>query len=130
MIAKAVVDRVARGRSGEEAAASYLSAKGYRVVARNQRTKAGELDLICARDGQYIMVEVKARASHECGSAFEAIGRRKARRLRAAAVWWLAERGLFPCRVRFDAIAVQLDGDGAPCSLEHLEDVLGDGSGG
>lgn len=118
---------MARGRAGEEAAAAYLSARGYEVVARNQRTPAGELDLICRRRFQVVVVEVKARSSAEFGSPLEAIGRRKARRLRAAAVWWLSARGWLPCSLRFDAVAVELDAEGLPCDVEHVEDVIGGG---
>jgi putative endonuclease len=94
-------------------------------VARNQRTPAGELDLICLESSLVVVVEVKARSAATYGDALEAIGRRKARRLRAAAAWWLSDRGMFPCQVRFDAVVVDLDGQGLPCCLHHLKDVLG-----
>jgi putative endonuclease len=118
---------VARGRSGEEAAAIYLSSKGYILAARNQRTPAGELDLVCTRDGLLVVVEVKARSSCEYGAALEAIGPRKAHRLRASAVWWLAEHGLPPCQVRFDAVTVVLDREGQPVRLRHFKDIIGQG---
>ena len=97
------------------------------MTAKNQRTPAGELDLVCKHQGAFVMVEVKARSGSEYGTALEAIGPRKTRRLRASAAWWLAERGLFPCQVRFDAVAVTLDDDGQPVRLEHLLDILGQG---
>lgn len=121
------VDRTARGRAGEQVAASYLSGRGYRVLARNQRTPAGELDLICRQSSLVVIVEVKARSSEEYGTGLEAIGPRKTRRLRAAAVWWLSERGLLPCAIRFDAVLVLMDGQGLPRSLEHVKDVIGGG---
>jgi len=105
-------------------AASYLSGRGYRVLAANQRTPAGELDLVCSDGRQVVIVEVKARCSASYGEGLEAIGPRKARRLRAAALWWLAERGLMPCPIRFDAVIVLLDARGLPCSLEHFKDVI------
>jgi len=123
-----LVDRAARGRIGEQVAAFFLSGRGYRVVARNQRTPMGELDLICRRCSEMVVMEVKARGSDEYGSGLEAIGPRKIRRLRAAAMWWLARQGLFPCQVRFDAVIVLLDGQGLPCSLQHVRDVFGDGA--
>lgn len=115
---------MARGRTGEEAAALFLTGRGYELLAANQRTRAGELDLILRRGPQIVVVEVKARGSEDFGTGLEAISPRKARRLRAAAVWWLAERGLFPCQVRFDAVVVTLDSHGSPRSLHHLEDIL------
>ena len=83
-------DRVMRGRTGEQVAASFLIDRGYRVLAKNQRTPMGELDLVCRTGEGVVVVEVKARSGDQCGSALEAIGPRKARRLRASAIWWLS----------------------------------------
>jgi putative endonuclease len=123
------IDRMVRGRSGEQLAASFLSDRGYRVLARNQRTPLGELDLVCSDGSQIVVVEVKARSSDEYGSALEAIGPRKTRRLRAAAMWWLSARGMLPCSLRFDAVVVALDRAGLPRCLEHVRDILSEGSG-
>ena len=120
------LERVVRGRTGEQVAASFLTERGYRVLAKNQRTPLGELDLVCRNSSQIVVVEVKARSSDGYGSALEAIGPRKARRLRAAAIWWLSDRGLLPCSVRFDAVVVALDGCGLPCSREHVMVILGE----
>ena len=121
------LESVVRGRIGEQVAASFLTDRGYRVLAQNQRTPLGELDLVCRFLAQVVVVEVKARSSDGHGSALEAIGPRKARRLRAAAMWWLSEQELLPCALRFDAVVVALDGFGLPRSLEHVKDILGEG---
>lgn len=121
----ATLDRQARGRVGEQMAASFLKERGYRVLARNERTPLGELDLVCRHGSEIVFVEVKSRSGEGYGSALEAIGPLKARRLRAAAVWWLSTQGLFPCPVRFDAVVVDLDNQGLPCCLQHVKDVLG-----
>jgi putative endonuclease len=121
------LDRTVRGRTGENLAAAFLSDRGYRVLARNQRTPLGELDLVCRTRSQIVVVEVKARSGDEYGSGLEAIGPRKARRLRAAAVLWLSERGMLPCSLRFDAVVVALDPSGIPCTLQHVKDILGEG---
>ncbi len=120
-------DRLARGRTGEQIAAAHLAARGYRVLAINQRTPVGELDLVCRQGCQIVIVEVKARSTDEYGAALDAIGPRKVGRLRAAAKWWLAERGMLFCSIRFDAVLVSLDRWGQPCSLEHLTDLIGGG---
>ena len=84
------LERAVRGRTGEQVAASFLTERGYLVMAKNQRTPLGELDLVCRTSSHVVVVEVKARSGDEYGSGLEAIGPRKARRLRAAAVWWLS----------------------------------------
>ena len=49
------------GRTGEAMAAGYLRGQGWRILAERVRTKAGEVDLIVARDGLIAFVEVKLR---------------------------------------------------------------------
>jgi putative endonuclease len=116
---------VARGRQAEEAAADYVASRGWQVLARNYRTPVGELDLVCLEDDILVVVEVKARSSLLFGEALESIGPRKERRLRAAAAWWMAERGRMGRQVRFDVVVVRLEADGALNSLAHMSDVLG-----
>ena len=65
------------GQWGEQAAADYLSAKGYEIMARNVRTPYGEIDLIAQKDGFTIFVEVKARTSSSLGPPEIAVTPRK-----------------------------------------------------
>ena len=55
--------RLALGAAGEAAAALWYEQQGYVVVARNWRCREGELDLVVARRGELVFVEVKARAA-------------------------------------------------------------------
>ena len=95
------------------------------MLAKNQRTPLGELDLICLDGGEVVVVEVKARYDDEYGSALESIGPRKAARLRAATLWWLCEHGQLPCRLRFDAVVVDLDHHGLPRTVQQIKDIIG-----
>ncbi len=52
-----------RGRQGERIAAWWLRLKGWQILARRVKTRAGEIDLIARRGGLVIFVEVKARAT-------------------------------------------------------------------
>lgn len=51
------------GRRGERAAARYLKARGYRVLASNARVPMGEADLVCLAPDRatVVIVEVKTR---------------------------------------------------------------------
>ncbi|MFZ1041354.1 MAG: YraN family protein [Anaerolineales bacterium] len=71
-------------RWGEQAAADYLSAKGYEIMARNVRTPHGEIDLIAQKDGFTIFVEVKARTSSSFGPPEIAVTPRKQHMLACA----------------------------------------------
>jgi putative endonuclease len=102
----------ARGAAGEEAAERFLRLSGYRIVARNVRTKAGELDIV-ALDGETLcFIEIKTRATREFGRAIEAVGPQKQRRLAKAALLFLAKnRSQRPCR--FDVLGLDRGQDGA-----------------
>ena len=85
--------RRAFGDRGEDVAAALLLARGVAVVARNARTRLGELDLV-GRDAQgWVFVEVKTRRSTSFVSAAEAVDRRKLARLAVLAESWLALQG-------------------------------------
>ena len=102
----------ARGAAGEDAAEGFLRMSGYRIVARNVRTKVGELDFV-ALDGETLcFIEIKARATAEFGRAIEAVGPQKQRRLAKAALLFLARnRSDRPCR--FDVLGLDRGRDGA-----------------
>jgi putative endonuclease len=52
-----------KGRWAEEVALRHLQEKGYRLLGKNRRTPFGEVDLFMEKDGVYVVVEVKQRAS-------------------------------------------------------------------
>ena len=100
----------AAGGEAEEAAARLLSDHGLAIVARNYRTRLGEIDLI-ARDGAtLVFVEVRLRSSERFGGAAQSIDSRKRARIAAAARQFLARLPREPA-CRFDVVT--LDG-GAP----------------
>jgi putative endonuclease len=118
--------RRTRGERGEQIAAEHLEHRGYRIVARNYRTRYGELDLVAADDRALVFCEVKTRvAGGRSGpaGALDAIGPGKRKQVRALATQWLANTTERPHRpdVRFDAIGVTLTPNGALLALEHLE---------
>jgi putative endonuclease len=67
-----------------------LLAKGYLILGRRVRTRAGEIDIVAVRGKRLAFVEVKRRASSEAAEA--AITLRQAARIRRAADHWLAHR--------------------------------------
>jgi putative endonuclease len=94
-----------RGHRGEFVASLALLLKGYRIVARRFRTKAGEIDLIARRGDLVLVVEVKARPT--LIAAMEAITATAERRIEAATDIWLARQADHArLSVRFDMIAV------------------------
>jgi len=113
------------GARGEELAGAHLERLGLRVIARNVRLGAGEIDLIACDRDTLVFAEVKtARAGGARGAVpLERLEARQRLRLRRTAVRWLAESPdrPRPRTIRFDAIGVLLDGRGRLVRLEHLE---------
>lgn len=96
------------GRWGEDLAALHLLADGLTVLDRNWRCGEGELDLVAREpDGTVVFVEVKTRGGIGFGEPAEAVGRVKARKLRALACRWLLEnRPPGTPELRFDVIGI------------------------
>ncbi|TFC52370.1 YraN family protein [Cryobacterium sp. TMT1-21] len=111
------------GRQGEDCAAIFLAAAGYRLVARNWRCDQGEVDLIVENGGEVAFVEVKTRSGTRFGHPFEAITVAKLARLRRLAAAWCDQSTLRPRCIRIDAIAVIIR-PGADPVIEHLPGVF------
>ncbi len=102
--------KIARGRWGEDRAATEYRRLGYRILARNWRCPAGEIDLVVERDDVLVFSEVKTRASDRHGPASAAVTPTKQRRIRRLAMAWLdahpaVSRGARR-RLRFDVVAI------------------------
>lgn len=126
--------RLALGRRGEQLAVEHLRRHGCVELARNVRTREGEIDLIVLDRRAIVFVEVKTRrvsrprrALGEQGHPLEGLGLRQRRRIRRLAAAWLRDqRRLRPGAetIRFDAIGVLVDSDGAPQRIDHLKDAF------
>jgi putative endonuclease len=103
------------GKTGEDLAVEALERAGYAIVDRRYRSRHGEIDII-ARDGEIVVfVEVKRRSVADCGSAAESVTRQKQRKVIRMAVDYLSRAGLWEkCAVRFDVVAIDDQGNGAP----------------
>jgi putative endonuclease len=112
-----------RGRVGEEAAAAAYERRGYRVMSRNWRCAAGELDLVLARNGTLVFCEVKTRSGSAFGGGWESVTWEKRRRIRRLAELFLLGSEERPSSVRFDVASVVVAGGGSP-AVELFEDAF------
>ncbi|GAA1788907.1 MULTISPECIES: YraN family protein [Leucobacter] len=118
-----IPDRQTLGRWGEKTAADYLESRGYRILARNWRTREGELDLVACQTDCLVAVEVKTRSGQGYGSPLEAITRRKARRLRRLLLEWVREHRPGAERLRIDAIGITVRPGELP-GIDHLRGIV------
>lgn len=112
------------GAAGEAAAAAWLEARGYTLLARNVRTRYGEIDLVARQGSCVVFVEVKSRTGEAFGHPAEAIMPLKQHRLARLAAAYLHRWSLDHCAVRFDAISVRLDASGSISEIEHIRDAF------
>ena len=116
------------GRLGEDAACAELARTGMRILARNCRTRAGELDAVAVDGDALVFVEVKTMRTGVHGGPERpvlAVGPRKQLQVRRLARAWLAEAS--PPRyelIRFDVVGVLLDPGGHPLAIEHIRDAF------
>jgi len=109
------------GALGEEVAANFLIAAGYRILERNFRCKGGEVDVIARDpiDKSLVFIEVKARRGLSYGVPQLAVTPFKQRQISKAALTWLSKNLLHDTNARFDVIAILLHTDGQH-AIDHI----------
>jgi putative endonuclease len=98
--------RIALGRAGEDRAAAWYACRGYQIVERNWRCRAGEIDLVCARPEVLVFCEVKTRGSDRYGAPVETVTRSKQLRLRRLAAEYMFAHTCGGHQTRFDVAAI------------------------
>ena len=126
----AEVTNKATGDHGENVAADFLEAKGYRILERNYRFNREEVDLVCfqpyddyTQGGELVFVEVKARRGLGYGRPEAAVTRDKQEAIMRVAEAYLHETRLEGALARFDVVAI-LFGGREP-EIEHFENAFG-----
>lgn len=82
------------------------------MIGSGFTARRGEIDLICRRGPELVIVEVKTRSSEAFGTPAEAVGSRKRRALASAAAEY---RALADWRgpIRFAVVGLTVGADGA-----------------
>lgn len=115
---KALGHGLSPGEQGERLAEMHLKRQGYQRIARNLRSRHGEIDLIMlAPDRRTIVfVEVKtARADRRSKLPPEVrVGAQKQRKIATLAAKLIAKHKLTNQPVRFDIVGVDLHDDRKP----------------
>ncbi|MCQ2377957.1 MAG: YraN family protein [Victivallaceae bacterium] len=118
---------LALGRRGEKDAAKFLAQKRFLILARDWRTRAGELDLVALDGETVVFVEVKARRYRKKASGFRPAqnlsNRQMRRNLHAAKLY----RKIFHAstlEARFDLVELLYDRFFRLYGLYHTLDYL------
>ena len=116
-----MVNHCKTGRKAEMLAARYLMTKGYNIWKSNWRWGRKELDLVATRNGELVIVEVKARIGNPVNDPSEVVDLRKQRNIILAADAFIR---LHNCHMstRFDVISVIYSNAGM--EIDHIENAF------
>ena len=110
-----------KGREGEEKAAAYLEAQGYRIIRRNYRTRTGEIDAIAEKGGEIVFFEIKCWSGYDATQLENSVNLSKRKKIINTARRFLSETYTGEeRRVRFDLMFV----DGQTGSIDHYENAF------
>ncbi len=112
------------GTRAERAAARFLQRLGYRVLRRNYRCPAGELDLIALDGRTLVFVEVRSTGGADATAAAASVDAAKQQRLTRLALHFLQAHRLLGRPARFDVLTVHWpDGQRQP-AIEHFANAF------
>ena len=96
------------GKYGEDKACEYLLKTGYCILARNYRTRLGEIDIIAVKEQIISFIEVKTRQSCVFGRPVEAVTKAKQRKIHLCAEAYLQDCHLLESmpQLSFDVIEI------------------------
>lgn len=117
-------DRRQLGFDAERRAFHYLRKQGLRPVAKNFRTRRGEIDLIMQDGDCLAFIEVRYRAAKSFVSALLTVDSRKQNKLVCAASMFLSMHHQFRnSTCRFDVVGVDVD-DSGEVSIDWRPDAF------
>ena len=106
-----------KGFEGEQLAAKFLKANGYRILERNYRTKSGEIDIIARKNRSIVFIEVKTRSNDSFGSPVEAVDRRKLAKLEIVANQYIQKKEIEDAAFRFEVITITKINNAWQCEI-------------
>jgi|SRR5450631_1526598 putative endonuclease len=113
-----------RGLAAEQLAVEYLQVRGLKILARNLRCRAGEIDLVCLDSGVLAIVEVRQRERADFGGALASVTWAKRRKIIRATQYFLQrEKQWRHFSLRFDVLGVEGLPDGAH-RVEWVKDAF------
>ena len=113
------------GRRAEDLACRHLESLGLRLLERNYRCRAGEIDLVMLDGTTLALVEVRSRSTSDHGDAAATVGARKQQRfMRAARHLMLTRPDYRKLPARFDVVAIDAAAGGGPPDLRWIKDAF------
>lgn len=99
------------GNAGETKAAEYLQSKGFEIVARNWRTRRGEIDIIAKKEEILVFAEVKTLPSGNWETLAAKLNEIKRKRILETSKCFLLKYRQYNCNyIRYDVLVVDMPG--------------------
>ena len=113
------------GKFGESAAEEFLKNQGIKIIARNFRSKFGEIDLIGQEHETAVFFEVKTRKTLYFGKPYEAVNRYKITKIKKTIDFFLLKNPKYKNKkLRIDVLSLVLDKDQNLKEIKHFKNVL------
>ncbi|MCQ2573859.1 MAG: YraN family protein [Treponema sp.] len=99
------------GKDGENKAVDYLTSNGFEIIARNWRTKGGEIDIAAVKGETIVFIEVKTLPNATPDMLQSVLGIQKQKRIIKTSKRFLQiNRQYSKYFVRFDVIINDMQG--------------------
>jgi putative endonuclease len=112
------------GTRSEGAAAKYLKAQGFRILARNVSSNQGELDFVVLDGRSVVFVEVRSTEEEDTTRPAISVDTAKQRRLTTLALEFLQKHRLLDYPARFDVLAVGWPADKKEPAIAHYRNAF------
>jgi len=110
-----------KGNQGEDIAVAYLEKNEYKIIERNWMYRKMEIDILCEKNDEIVIVEVKCRFGDNNETFYDSITKIKQRFLVEAANQYVLKNNINKS-VRFDVVFVSfIKGRSI---VEHIEDAF------
>lgn len=110
------------GRFGEDTAVNFLKKLGYKIIARNFKSRYGELDIVAIDKNCLVFVEVKTRWNTKFGLPEEAVIPSKLKAIILTGQYFKIQNPKTPDAMRVDVVAIEISGDTIK-DIRHLKNV-------
>ena len=109
------------GQLGENLAVEYLESKAYKILDRNYKWMRHEIDIVCSKANELVVVEVKTRHTSSFGAPYQAVTRSKQRQIIKVANEYIVKNKI-DMDVRFDVLSIVKNQ--WQTSIEHIENAF------
>lgn len=112
------------GNYAEKLASDFLMKNHYKIIDHNFRNFLGEIDIICLKKQNLVVVEVKGRYNIDYGYPQEAVNHSKQKSIIKVTTSYINYKQLYNLNVRFDVIEVLFNNDNSLYKINHIKDAF------